>query len=77
MRESKLAYLTTRNMQLENDLTAAKKHIENFRQSDLKLADTINGLRSNAQMLNSVIEQTGKDRDDWRDAFKLIMRLVK
>lgn len=70
MRKSKLAYLTERNIQLSNDLAAAKTR-ENL------LLETCDNLRcsndSNAIALTAALHE----RDDWRDAFKLIMKLVK
>jgi hypothetical protein len=56
--------------QLENDLAACRKH----REEDEK---EISNLRSNYSHLSSVVASITTDRDDWKSAYKLIMRLLK
>lgn len=63
--------------QLENDLNAAKRREEMHRESDLKLADRINVLINQQRLTDACLQQMTDERNDWRDAFKLIMRLVK
>lgn len=63
--------------QLQADLDAARRKIESYRDSELKLIDQINGMRRDHALQSSVLVAAYRDRDDWRDAFKLIMKLVK
>lgn len=63
--------------QLENDLKAAKTREEMHRADELKLVEEINRLRSAKQLTDGIIDSLTRDRNDWRDAFKLIMKLVK
>lgn len=70
MRESKLSYLTTRNMQLSNDLAAAKRREEIMRK-ELDLS------RQSSLLTSNMLVQVTAERDDWKNAFKTISRLVK
>lgn len=63
--------------QLQNDLDAARKHIANYRESELKLVDRLNALTNQQRLTDACLQQMTDERNDWRDAFKLIMRLVK
>jgi hypothetical protein len=56
--------------QLENDLAACRKH----RVEDEK---EITNLRLSNAVLTTTRDQVIADRDDWKSAFKLIMKLVK
>lgn len=66
----------TRKM-LENDLAAAKTRETMHRADELKLVEEINRLRSAKQLTDGIIDTLTHDRNDWREAFKLIMKLVK
>jgi chromosome segregation ATPase len=70
MRESKLAYLTTRNTQLQNDLDAARKHRQ---VAERELADC----RHSLQSANALLTGVNEDRNNWLLAFKTLAKLVK
>lgn len=69
--------LLLKKQQLQNDLDAAKTRETMHRADELKLAEEINRLRRDKQLTDGVIDSLTRDRNDWRDAFKLIMKLVK
>lgn len=56
--------------QLENDLAAAKRREEIMRK-ELDLA------RQSSQLSGNLLVQVTAERDDWKNAFKTISRLVK
>jgi hypothetical protein len=57
-------------VQLQNDLAAARTR---FAASD----EICNNLRHDHALQSKALHDALRERDDWRDAFKLIMRLVK
>lgn len=59
-----------RIVQLENDLAASRRRVELFEEANENLR------KSHAEKSNELVKAY-RDRDDWRDAFRLIMRLVK
>lgn len=63
--------------QSQNDLVAAKRREELMRDSELKLIDQMHGLRRDHALQSEALITAYRERDDWRDAFKLIMKLVK
>lgn len=56
--------------QLENDLDAAKTR-------EHRLIESNDNLRRDHALQSKALCDALRERDDWRDAFKLIMRLVK
>ncbi len=56
--------------QLQNDLDAAKTR-------ERGLIESNENLRQSHSLQSHALAQAYRERDDWRDAFKLIMRLVK
>jgi hypothetical protein len=67
---AQLADLKLRKSQLSNDLEAAKATIS-------RLADENDNFRRSHALQSKALVDALRERDDWRDAFKLIMRLVK
>lgn len=63
--------------QLQNDLDAAHRKIEIHRDTELRLADQINTMRVDHASQSNELVKAYRDRDDWKEAFKLIMKLVK
>lgn len=56
--------------QVENDLRAAYAREAQFREAN-------ENLRRDHALQSNALVQAMRERDDWRDAFKLIMKLVK
>lgn len=63
--------------QLQNDLDAARRKIEIHRDTELRLAGQINTMRVDHASQSNELVKAYRDRDDWKEAFKLIMKLVK
>lgn len=68
--QTRLDNAVTRIFQLENDLAAAKRREEIMRK-ELDLA------RQSSQLSGNLLVQVTAERDDWKNAFKTISRLVK
>lgn len=66
-----------RIFQLENDLAAAKKREEGYRETEVNLHDRINALNQRINLADATINQYRHERDDWREAFRTVTKLVK
>ncbi len=74
---SRLHNAEVRIFQLENDLAAARKREEGYRETELNLHQQINALTQRIQLADETINLHRHERDDWREAFRTVSRLVK
>ena len=66
-----------RIQQLTNDLAAAKKREEGYRATELNMHDKLNALTMRLNLADATINQYRHERDDWREAFRTVSKLVK
>ena len=75
--QARLDNAVTRIFQLTNDLAAARKREEGYRATELNMHDKLNALTQRLNLADATINQHRHERDDWREAFRTVSRLVK